>query len=155
MLHHRPWPQSARISRPDSRPCRSEHAPGSVFPSASLPALLDSGRPSDGCKANINIRTSALGELWESSPLKYNHLLRGCNSQTCRTFPVTVMFPSASRLQAHMVEASVTSAVNMTLFGHTEDSRALEIEPFFPSPCRKGGFLQPHRNCTLTRPAAT
>lgn len=40
-----------------------------------------------------------------------------------------------------MVEASVTSAVNMTLFGHTEDSRALEIEPFFPPPAEKEGFF--------------
>lgn len=76
-----------------------------------------------------------------SSPLKYPHLLHGCNSQTCRTFPVPVMFPSASRLRAHMVEASVTSAVNMTLFGHTEDSEALEIEPFFPPPTEKESFF--------------
>lgn len=33
-----------------------------------------------------------------------------------------------------MVEASVTSAVNMTLIGHTENSQALEIEPFSPPP---------------------
>lgn len=31
-------------------------------PTASLPAMLDSGRLSDGCKANINSCTSALGE---------------------------------------------------------------------------------------------
>lgn len=40
-----------------------------------------------------------------------------------------------------MVEASVTSAVNMTLIGHTENSQALEIELPPPSPCRKGEFL--------------
>lgn len=36
-----------------------------------------------------------------------------------------------------MVEALATSAVNMTLFGHMEDSQALEIEPFFPLPLLK------------------
>lgn len=37
-----------------------------------------------------------------------------------------------------MAGASVTSAVNMTLFGHTENSQALEIEPFFsPLPLQK------------------
>lgn len=36
-----------------------------------------------------------------------------------------------------MVEASATSAVSMTLFGHMEDSQALEIEPFFSLPLLK------------------
>lgn len=35
----------------------------------------------------------------------------------------------------------MTSAVNMTLFGHTEDSQALEIEPFFPPPAEKESFF--------------
>lgn len=39
-----------------------------------------------------------------------------------------------------MVEASMTSAVNMTLIGHTENSQALEIEPFPPPPAEKASF---------------
>lgn len=82
-----------------------------------------------GCQANINSGPSALSGLLSKTPSPL--------AQTCRTFPVTVMFPSASGLQAHMVEASVTSAVNMTLIGHTENSQALEIEPFSPPPLQK------------------
>lgn len=133
-------------------PCGSEHAPRRIPPPPNprLPTRI-----MDGCQTASRPTSIVVPQLWESSPLKHPLLLRCCNSQTCRTFPVTVMFPSASRPQAHMVEASVTSAVNMTLFGHTEDSQALEIEPFFSPPPAEKEFLQPHRNCALTRPAAT
>lgn len=80
-----------------------------------------------GCEANINSGTSARSGLLSKIPSPL--------AQTCRTFPV--MFPSASRLQAHMVEASMTSAVNMTLIGHTGNSQALEIEPFPALPLQK------------------
>lgn len=52
--------------------------PRVFFPPASLPALLDSGRPSDDGEANINSRTSALGVF------SFKKTLTSCTAATVK-----------------------------------------------------------------------